>query len=205
MQLMKQVRGPQVQQQQPQMSPADVRKALKAVEVKREWVAKAMESDDPEVRMSAFQEFADAISEHAMTLAQASASLVEQRLGAQLSPMVAAQEAQKMQKIQDMVVDAFPGMKPYSNLVGVVANQMKQEGWQSPIGGQQGLELVKGEIHRRMQTMLPQVDFMKRPGSAPQGGVGADFGGMVSTSAPGGAGGSGPTKMSGNWWNQFVG
>lgn len=205
MELMRTVQQPVQQQQAPQMSEAEARKALKAVEVQREWIAQALESDDPEVRRSAFQAFADQISEHSRTLAQASARLAQQELLQQFSPLLQAHQSQQMQIVVGKVVASRPGMKPYENLVSMVTQQMKQEGWQSPIGGQQGMELVIGEVERRMRSMLPHVDFSKAPQAAQAQPGGADFGGMPSLSGPGGSGGSGQSKKTGSWWDAFVG
>lgn len=203
MELMRSVQQPVQQQPAPQMSEAEARKALKAVEVQREWIAQALESEDPEVRRSAFQAFADQSSEHARTLAQASARLVQQEMMQQFAPLLQAHQSQQMQTVVGKVVATRPGMKPYENLVSMVTQQMKQEGWQSPIGGQQGLELVVGEVERRMRSMLPHVDFSKAPQAQPAPG-GADFGGMPSLSGPGGSGGSGQSKKAGGWWDAFV-
>jgi hypothetical protein len=203
MELMRSVQQPVQQQAAPQMSEAEARKALKAVDVQREWISQALESDDPEVRRSAFQAFADQISEHARTLAQASARLAQQDLMQQFSPLLQAHQSQQMQTVVGKVVSSRPGMKPYENLVSMVTQQMRQEGWQSPIGGQQGMELVVGEVERRMRSMLPHVDFSKAPQAQVAPG-GADFGGMPSLSGPGGSGGSGQSKKTGGWWDAFV-
>lgn len=204
MELMRTVQQPVQPQHAPQMSEAEARKALKAVDVQREWIAQALESEDPEVRRSAFQAFADQISEHSRTLAQASARLAQQELMQQFSPLLQAHQSQQMQTVVGKVVATRPGMKPYENLVSMVTQQMKQEGWQSPIGGQQGMELVVGEVERRMRSMLPHVDFSKAPQAATSQPGGADFGGMPSLSGPGGSGGSGQPKQAGGWWDAFV-
>lgn len=193
-------------QQQQQMDPEQVDQMLKAVKVKEDLVNTLLDPDaDVQDKVAALQNYTDSISIHASTLAGIAARMAADEVHQQYGGLLQHQEEQKMTNFTESVVKQYPGLGPYKGLVGMITKQMKQEGYQTPVGGPQGAQMAAQEIVRRVQialgTSVPGFDPNRAPQQQQQGQHGQqqqNFGGMNSLSAPGAGGAQSSSSSQGN-------
>lgn len=176
-----------------QMSKEEIDAQLKVYKLQKDTFAKVFNDElEPEERMAAFQSILDGVSVHASTVAGLAARMVQHQLSQQVAPLQQTYEEQVNTRFVDATSQTFPGLAPYKQVLHQIVNQMKAEGYQTPMNGPAGVQMAMQEVMNRatafIRSVNPQFDPAKAQAQQTQGS------GMPAMSGPGagtGAGGSG--------------
>lgn len=168
-------------QQQQQMSQEDRDKLLKKVRVDEALVQKIWDAETHAERAKAFQEYTDAIVEHALLSSGYMSQYMVQQVAQQVSPLQAHYQEQQLNDFKRSVVQTFPALKSVApNVIDLAMDAVRKSG-QTFQTKKEGITAVARAAAAITRSVNPNFSLKRRqndfqqPRSLQRGGGGGGF------------------------------